>query len=332
MSDKKIAIVGATGAVGQVALKTLEKSSVNTDNIRLFASKRSSGKVLTYKGRGIEVEELTHDSFKGIDIAIFSIGADLSLEYAPSAVKDGCIVIDNSSAFRMYEEIPLVIPEINPLDIYKHNGIIANPNCTTIITLMAVYPIYKLSRIKQMTVSSYQAVSGAGIKAIDELYSQLRSILDGNKPSKNVFQHQIAMNVFSHDSKILENGFNKEEQKLIDESRKILGDGKMLVNPTCVRVPVLRSHSVSVSLITNEYLNFDDIKKSIEIFDGTNIIDDREANRFPMPIDTSDTYDIAVGRLRRGNTHENEIMLFACGDQLLKGAALNAVQIAELIV
>jgi aspartate-semialdehyde dehydrogenase len=332
MKAKNIAIVGATGAVGQEAVKVLEKSDIKPASLRLFASKRSAGKKISFRGDFIEVEELKEDSFKEIDIAIFSIGANLSKKYTEEAVKQSCIVIDNSSAFRMDNDVPLIIPEINEKQIHNHKGIIANPNCTTIISLMAVYPIYKLSKISEMTIASYQAVSGAGLKAMYELEAQLKAYSETKYMKVSAFRHQIALNVFSHDSEILDNGYNKEEQKAIDESRKILNDSSIKISPTCVRVPVMRSHSVAISLITEKQLDLEEIKQEIESQNGVSLLDDRINNHFPMPIESSNKYDVFIGRLRRGMRHNNEIMLFACGDQLLKGAALNAVQIMEKLI
>ncbi len=332
MSEKVIAIVGATGAVGIEALKVIEQSNLKPKELRLFASKNSAGKHIPYRGETLIVEELTSESFKGIDIAIFSIGASLSKEFTPCAVKSGCIVVDNSSAYRMDEDVPLVVPEINPQAIDNHNGIIANPNCTTMIMLMAVYPIYRLSKIETIHFASYQAVSGAGIKAMGELRTQLESYINKEEMRHSVFKHQIAMNVFSHDSEILENGYNKEEQKAIDETKKILSDNNIKISPTCVRVPVMRSHSIAISVITKGHLSLDAVRNEIERMDGVKLVDEPGENHFPMPIEASEKYDVLIGRLRRGQTHHNEIMLFACGDQLLKGAALNAVQIVEKLL
>jgi aspartate-semialdehyde dehydrogenase len=332
MSKKTIAIAGATGAVGIEAIKVLERSSLTEYDLRLFASARSKGRMTPFKDKQIQVEELTTDSFKGIDYAIFSIGADLSKEFAPHAVNSGCIVVDNSSAFRMDKDTPLIIPEINAQEISNHKGIIANPNCTTIVMLMAIYPIYRLSKIESIIMSSYQAVSGAGLKAMAELEGQLKAHLEGKGVVPTEFKHPIAMNVFSHDSPILDNGFNKEEQKAIDETRKILDDEAIRVSPTCIRVPVMRSHSVSVRLITKERLGLDQIRVAIRESKGVSLVDHPEDNHFPMPIEASHRDDVLIGRIRRGMSHENEIMLFACGDQLLKGAALNAVQIVERLI
>jgi aspartate-semialdehyde dehydrogenase len=332
MIDKTFGIIGATGAVGIEAIKLFEKKDIDPKRLRLFASKKSAGKGVSFKGHNIKIEELTHNSFDGIDFIISSIEASLSKEFIPSAVKSGCIVIDNSSAFRMDDDVPLVIPEINPDDIKTHKGIIANPNCTAIVMIMAIYPIYKLSKIRQIIFSSYQAVSGAGIDGIVELDRQAKEYTNNKPITKSFFKHQIFMNVFSHDTEILDNGFNGEEQKVINETRKILHDPNILVSPTCVRVPVMRSHSVSASIVTEDYLELDDIRDAINKSNGVKLVDDRANNHFPMPIETTNQGDVFVGRIRRGFTHKNEIMLFACGDQLLKGAALNAVQIMELML
>lgn len=332
MKNKTIAIVGATGAVGQEAIKVLENSKIEVRSLKLFASKKSKGKTVVFRGEEIVIQELTSGSFEDVDIAIFSIGSSLSKKFVPSAVKSGCIVIDNSSAFRMDEDVPLIIPEINIEEVKKHKGIIANPNCTSIIMLMAIYPIYRLSQITRLNFSSYQAVSGAGRNAINELNEQIKAYINNEKITSSVFKHQIAMNLFSHDSKILKNGYNTEEQKAINETKKILGNNNIKISPTCIRVPVMRSHSVAISIVTEKYLEFDDVIREINKFQGVKLLDNREENYFPMPIVSSGTYNVLIGRLRRGNTDKNEIMLFACGDQLLKGAALNAIQILEKII
>ncbi len=331
MENKKVlAVVGATGAVGMEVRKLLEQNKIMKNiELRLFASKNSAGKKILFKNTHIVIEELKPDSFKGIDIALFCVESDISMEYSKYAVERGCIVVDNSSAFRMDKNTPLVIPEINSDEIKNHKGIISNPNCTTIITLMSIYPIHKLSRINTIHMASYQAVSGAGIKAMNELEDQIKAYVQGKSLPPKEFKHQILMNVFSHDSQILDSGYNMEEQKAILETKKILKDESIRVSPTCVRVPVLRSHSVAISVITDQRLELEQIRRAILNSDGTTLIDDRKNNHFPMPVESSNKHDVMVGRIRRGLSHENEIMLFSSGDQLLKGAALNAVQIAE---
>ena len=331
MNPKHIAVVGATGAVGAEFNKVLEQRKFPVKSVKFLASARSLGKKIKFNGQDHPVEELTKDSFKGVEIALFSAGATRSREFAKAAVDAGAVVVDNSSAFRMDPEVPLVVPEVNPEDIKKHKGIIANPNCSTIIMLMGIYPIYKLSRIKRVIVSTYQAASGAGAKAMEELVEQAKDFLD-NKPIKKVaFPHQIAFNLFSHNTKIGEDGYNEEETKMVKETWKILHDNDIKVTPTCVRVPILRAHSESIVVETEKKLNLEDVRKAIASFPGCKLIDDREKNYFPMPIEASGQDDCYVGRIRHDHTFDNGIALFVAGDQLLKGAALNAVQIAELL-
>jgi aspartate-semialdehyde dehydrogenase len=331
MTPKNVAIAGATGAVGAEFMSVLEKRNFPIKNIKFLASARSVGKKITFKGEEFPVEEMTKDSFKGVDIALFSAGASRSRDFAEAVVDAGCVMVDNSSAFRMDPTVPLVVPEINPEDVKWHKGIIANPNCSTIIMLMAVYPIYKLSRVKRIIVSTYQAASGAGAKAMEELKLQAADFLAGRPVKKEVLPHQIAFNLFSHNTKIGEDGYNEEEVKMIKESNKILHDADLKITATCVRVPVLRAHSESVSLETERKLELDEIRKAIAAFPGCQVVDDRDANYFPMPLDASGKDDCLVGRIRYDKALDNGIALFVCGDQLLKGAALNAVQIAELL-
>ncbi|MCP5464179.1 MAG: aspartate-semialdehyde dehydrogenase [Deltaproteobacteria bacterium] len=326
-----IAIAGATGAVGIEMIQTLEKRNFPVGELRLLASARSVGKELEFKGKKIAVQELTQDSFKDIDIALFSAGGDRSKEFADAAVAAGAVVIDNSSAFRMTDGVPLVVPEVNPEAVKNHKGIIANPNCTTIIMLVAVNPIHKINPIKRITVSSYQAVSGAGAMALEELRTQQKDLVEGRQPKAEIFSHVIVNNVFSHDSKILENGFNQEEYKMVQETKKILGDQSIEVAPTCVRVPIERAHSESISLELTQPVDFSAVTKVLNEAPGVKIMDDRQENHFPMPLDVAGKYETFVGRVRADLDRANVLHCFVCGDQLLKGAALNAVQIAELL-
>jgi len=330
MRPINVAIAGATGAVGTEFIRLLEERPFPLGELKLLASKRSVGKKLCCRGREYEIEELTTESFEGVDIAFFSAGGGRSKEFAPSAVAAGAVVIDNSSAFRMDPEVPLVIPEINPEDIALHNGIIANPNCSTIILLMAVAPLRELGKIRRIVVSTYQAASGAGASAMQELVNQSREVLDDSPATKNVFPHQIAFNLFSHNTAIDDTGYNEEERKMIKESRKILHDDSLLVTATCVRVPVLRAHSESINVeFEGERPSLDAVREALAAFPGVRVIDDRETNYFPMPIDASGRDDVLVGRIRNDLSHPNAIDLFASGDQILKGAALNGFQIAE---
>ncbi len=335
MSDKKynVAIAGATGAVGAEFLKILEDRKFPLGELKLLASARSAGKTLKYAGKDYVVEELTTESFKGVDIALFSAGGSRSKEFAKAAVDAGAVVVDNSSAFRMDPATPLVVPEINPQDIGNHNGIIANPNCSTIIMLMAVFPLTKLGNIKRIVASTYQASSGAGAQAMEELVTQTKEILENKPLTKECFPYQYAFNLFSHNSGIGEDGYNEEETKMIRETGKILHDDSIKVTATCVRVPILRAHCESINVeFENGRPTVEAVRKTLEDFPGVQLQDDRKNNHFPMPIEASDKYDCLVGRIREDKSNPNAIELFVAGDQLLKGAALNAVQIAEVLV
>ena len=332
MKTYNVAIVGATGAVGTEMIRVLEGRDFPVGELRLLASKRSAGKELQFKGQTVVVQELTQDSFEGIDFALFSAGGSLSKEYAPIAVQAGALVIDNSSAFRMDPNVPLVVPEINPKAAQKHQGIIANPNCTTIIMGVVLFPIHQNNPIQRIDVSSYQAVSGAGAVAVEELKQQQKDLLDGNEPKANVFKHVIVNNVFSHDSDMQDNGFNQEEMKMVNETHKIFEDNSIQVCPTCIRVPIERAHSESIHLQLKNPVSISDVKSWIEKAPGVYLKDDASKNHFPMPLDVSGKDDVAVGRLRKDLFNDSAMSLFVCGDQLLKGAALKAVQIAELFV
>ncbi|GMT49473.1 MAG: aspartate-semialdehyde dehydrogenase [bacterium] len=331
MGKYHVAVVGATGAVGHEFLKVLNQRNFPLKSLKLLASKRSAGKTLEFKGETLKVEELTKDSFEDMDIALFSAGGSISRDFAPHAVKSNCIVVDNSSAFRMESDVPLVVPEVNPQDIKTHKGIIANPNCSTIILLMGIYPIHKLSPIKRIIVSTYQAVSGAGVLGIDELIDQSKSVLANKDTINNVFPHQIAFNLFSHDTPINDLGYNTEEMKMVNEVRKILHEPDMRITASCVRVPIVRAHSESVNLELEKKLSLDEVRQAIDGFDGAKVVDDREKNYFPMPMDADGQDDVLVGRIRYDLSSENGLALFIAGDQILKGAALNAVQIAEML-
>lgn len=328
---KHIAIVGATGAVGQEMIRVLEQRNFPVKKLTLLASKRSAGMKLSFKGAPVIVEELTENSFQGVDIALFSAGATTSKQYAPAAVKAGAVVVDNSSAFRMDPATPLVVPEINPQDIKAHKGIIANPNCCAIILLMGVYPIHRINPIQRIIVSTYQSASGAGAKAMEELKKQAADVLAGKAPVPEVFQFPIAFNVFSHNASIdPETGYNGEELKVIEECRKIL-HLELPISPTCIRVSTMRAHAESIHLVLEKPADLDAIRKAIDSAPGVKLVDDRANNHFPMPLEASGKDDVLVGRIRKDLSSRDgrEIDLFVCGDQLLKGAALNAVQIAE---
>jgi aspartate-semialdehyde dehydrogenase len=329
-----LAIAGVTGAVGQEFLKILEEREFPFDSLKMLASSRSAGKKIAFKGKEYIVEELTKNSFARIDIALFSAGAARSKEFAPAAVKTGTVVVDNSSAFRMDPDVPLVIPEINPQAIEEHKGIIANPNCSTIIGIVPVWPLHKANPVKRMVVSTYQAASGAGHSAMVELEEQTREILNGKKPTCKAFPYQIAFNCFSHNSALGPNGYNQEEVKMVNETRKIFDCAEIMITCTCIRIPVFRAHCESINLEFTEAITPDQVRDLLSTAPGVSVLDDRENNRFPMPIDASGKDDIYVGRIRQDESvPENRgINIWVAGDQLRKGAALNAVQIAEKLL
>ena len=329
-----IAIVGATGAVGQEIISILKERNFPVGELRLLASERSHGKELEFYGNSLKVQKLDKISFNGIDIAIFSAGASRSREFAPSAVDAGAVVIDNSSAFRMEEDIPLVIPEINGNRIpdYKKRGIIANPNCTTAVALMAIKPIHDIARVKRVVASSYQAVSGAGAQAMEELRTQSHAFLHGSPFEPKVFPHQIAFNLLPHIDSFLENGYTKEEMKLHNESRKILEDDSIQLTATTVRVPVFRAHSVSLNIETERKVTVGEVRNAIKNFPGVSLIDEPQNSKYPMPIYAAGKDDCFVGRIREDYTLPSAINLWVVGDQLRKGAALNAIQIAEVLI
>jgi aspartate-semialdehyde dehydrogenase len=328
-----VAVVGVTGAVGQEFLSILEQRNFPFRSLKMLASSRSAGKTIPFKGKQYTVEELTQDSFEGVAIALFSAGASRSREFAGAAVKAGAVVVDNSSAFRMDPEVPLVVPEINPQKIKEHKGIIANPNCSTIIGIVPVWPLHKVNPVKRMVVSTYQAASGAGMSAMLELESQSREILEGKPPTKNAFPHQIAFNCFSHNSALGPNGYNEEETKLVKETRKIFDCPDIAITATCIRIPVMRAHCESINLEFAGAITPEQVREILRNAPGVSLLDDREHNRFPMPIDASGKDDVFVGRIRQDESLPGNrgINLWVAGDQLRKGAALNAIQIAELL-
>jgi len=329
-----VAVVGVTGAVGQEFLRLLEARQFRADEYRFLASSRSAGKKVEFAGKEYTVEELTENSFDGIDIALFSAGGGRSKQFAPAAVKSGTIVVDNSSAFRMDDDVPLVIPEINPESINQHKGIIANPNCSTIIGIVPIWPLHVQNPVRRMVVSTYQAASGAGAKAMQELMDQSRDVLEGKEPQPEVFDVPCAFNCFSHNSDIDENGYNVEEMKMVHETHKIFNDDSIAITCTCIRVPVLRAHCESINLEFDQPIEVEEVVDLLHQAPGVQIIDDWESNRFPMPLDATGQDDIFVGRIRRDLSLPDKrgINLWVAGDQLLKGAALNAVQIAEYLV
>lgn len=332
MKKYNVAVLGATGAVGREMLAILQERDFPVAELRPLASSRSAGSSIDFKGRPVLVREACESAFAGVDIVLGAAENDIAKKLAPAIKAAGAVFVDNSSAFRMNPEVPLVIPEINPEDAKLHQGIIANPNCTTIVTLVAVNALSKLSPIKAMVASSYQAVSGAGMAGPRELAAQVESISKGQAPEINTFQYQIAYNLIPQIGGFGENGYTSEEMKMQNEGRKILHLPQMLVTCTCVRVPVVRSHSVSVTVITERPLSIEEAQDAIAAAPGCRLVDDPANKRYPMPLDTSGQDTVFVGRIRRDLTNPNGLALWCCGDQVRKGAATNAVQIAELLV
>ncbi|MCK1636307.1 aspartate-semialdehyde dehydrogenase [Bradyrhizobium sp. 157] len=329
-----VAIVGVTGAVGAEFIATMDRRAFPVGKLKALASARSAGKTIDFRGEKIIIEELTEKSFEGVDIALFSAGGSISRKFAPAAVKAGAVVVDNSSAFRMHLNVPLVIPEINAGRIRDHRGIIANPNCSAITALVPLWPIHRQNRIKRMIVSTYQAASGAGAAAMEELVESTRAYLDGRPFTPKVIPLPYAFNVFSHNTAIdPETGYNDEETKVIKETRKIFEDDKIAIGVTCVRVPVLRAHCEVITFECEKPITEDEVRAILSKAPGVRIVDDRAKNYFPMPIDASGQDDVLVGRIRKdlSDASGHSISMFVSADQLLKGAALNAIQIAELL-
>ncbi|MBN1344922.1 MAG: aspartate-semialdehyde dehydrogenase [Phycisphaerae bacterium] len=331
--SRHVAVIGATGAVGQEFIRTLEQREFPLDEITFLASHRSAGKKVTFRGREHTIRELTRESFAGIDLALFSAGGSISQEFAPIAAESGAVVVDNSSAFRMDPEVPLVVPEVNPEDIKRHKGIIANPNCSTIIMVVAVWPLHKANRVERMVVSTYQAASGAGYQAMVELEEQSRAISEGKEARVAKFPHQIAFNLFPHVDAFLDNGYTKEEMKMVNETRKMFHDDGILVSATCVRVAVKRAHSEAINLTFERPTTPEEVREILAVAPGLTIVDEPSKNRYPTPLEASDGDDVLVGRIRQDVSQPDGrgIELFISGDQIRKGAALNAVQIAELV-
>ena len=327
-----VAVAGATGAVGNTMIAILEERNFPVKNLILLASERSEGKRLEFRGESIIVQKLNHNSFQGIDIALFSAGAARSKEFAPSAVKSGAVVIDNSSAFRMQDNVPLIVPEVNPEKIKEHHGIIANPNCSTIQMVVALKPIYDKAGIKRIVVSTYQAVSGSGKKAIEELSIQTQDILNSRPVNCSVYPRQIAFNCLPHIDAFLENGYTKEEEKMINESQKIMGDKSIAVTATTVRVPVYSGHSESVNIETKEKMSSEEVKKLLANAPGIKVLDDSKESEYPIAVQAAGKDEVFVGRIREDNSIAKGINLWIVSDNIRKGAALNAVQIAEYMI
>ncbi|MEJ5329943.1 MAG: aspartate-semialdehyde dehydrogenase [Desulfobaccales bacterium] len=330
----KVAVVGATGAVGQQMVECLEERQFPVSELRLLASERSIGKSLTYKGREIPVDVLTRDSFQGIDLALFSAGGSVSKEYAPIAAAAGAVVVDNSSAWRMDPDVPLVVPEVNPQDIalYKNKGIIANPNCSTIQMVVVLKPLHDAARIKRVVVSTYQAVSGTGQKAVEELAAQVRALFNNQELPRQVYPHRIAFNCFPHIDVFLENGYTKEEMKMVNETQKIMGDDSIRVTATTVRVPVFYGHSESVNIETERKLTPEEARAILSQAPGVKVVDDPAKNRYPMPLEAAGQDLTLVGRIREDFSIDNGLNLWIVADNIRKGAATNAVQIAEILI
>ena len=328
-----VAVAGATGAVGVEMVKTLEKRNFPVKSLKLLASARSAGKTMKFKGEDVVIEEMKHDSFKGVDIALFSAGGDISREYRPFVVDAGAVMIDNSSAFRMDDDVPLVVPEVNAEDIKLHKGVIANPNCTTAIMLVAVAPLHRAKGLRRIVAATYQAASGAGAKGMHELVEQTREVLEGKPAQPKAFAHQIAFNLIPHIDAFKENGYTKEELKMLNESRKMLHLPELLVSCTCVRIPVLRAHSEALNLEFENEITPEEARAIIAAAPGVQLVDDPANKRYPMPLDATEKYDVLCGRIRQDISRHDKrgLDIFVSGDQVLKGAALNAVQIAELL-
>ncbi len=335
MSVKKfnVAIAGATGAVGELLIQVLEERNFPVGEMRYLASSRSAGKTMQWKGEDVVVQELTEDSFDGIDIALFSAGGGRSKEFAPAAVKAGAVVVDNSSAFRMEADVPLVVPEVNPEDVgrYTERGIIANPNCTTIIMIVALKPLHDFANVKRVVVSSYQSSSGAGAQAMEELIQQTKDWVAGEKIDVSAFQHQLLFNVIPHVDSFADNGYTKEEMKMHNETRKMLHNDEIQVSATCVRVPVLTAHSEAVSIETDKEITPEKARELLAAAPGVEVMDDPAANSYPMPLFVGGQDTCYVGRIRSDYSAPNALTFWVVGDQLRKGAATNTVQIAEIL-
>lgn len=328
-----VAVVGATGAVGREFIQLISQRSFGAKRFKLLASARSAGTAVRVNGHQLTVEQLDPSSFDGVDLAFFSAGGSVSKTYAPAAVRSGCVVVDNSSAFRMDPNTPLVVPEVNPDDVKSHSGVIANPNCSTIIMVVPLWPLHRENPIQRVVVSTYQAASGAGQAAMHELEQQTRHVLDAKPVVPRLMPFQYAFNLFSHNSDIGDNGYNTEEMKMINETRKMFHCDDIRITATCVRVPVMRAHSEAINIRFARPITPDEVRAILAQAPGVTIVDQRDPQHFPMPIEASGIDDVLVGRIRRDISEPDgcSIDMFVCGDQLRKGAALNGIQIAELL-
>ncbi|MGJ5674254.1 MAG: aspartate-semialdehyde dehydrogenase [Nostochopsis sp.] len=327
-----VAILGATGAVGRELLELLESRNFPVSKLKLLASERSAGQKLQFKGENLLVEPVSDRAFENVDIVLASAGGSTSKAWAPIATKKGAVVIDNSSAFRMNEEVPLVVPEVNPQAAANHKGIIANPNCTTILMAVAVWPLHKIKPIKRIVAATYQSASGAGAKAMTEVQTQASAILEGKQPTAEVFPYPLAFNLFPHNSPLNDQGYCEEEMKMVNETRKIFADQDIRITATCVRVPVLRAHSEALNLEFETPFDSDEAREILSKSPGVKLVENWQKNYFPMPFEATGRDEVLVGRIRQDISHPCGLELWLCGDQIRKGAALNAVQIAELLV
>ena len=332
MGEYNVAIVGATGLVGQEFIKVLVQRSFPVDSIRLLASDRSAGRKLMVNNQEIEVRETTHESFEGVDIALFSAGSEISRHFSPIAAQSGAVVVDNSAAWRMEPDVPLVVPEVNPEDIGWHKGIIANPNCSTIQMVVALYPLHKVNPIKRIVVSTYQSVSGTGAAAVEELIVQSKQVLEGQATIPHVYPHQIAFNALPEIDVFLDDGYTKEEQKMVEETKKIMHASEIAISATCVRVPVYTAHSEAVWVEFSSPMMPDDAERILARAPGVKILDDNAISLYPHPWMAAGTDEVFVGRIRGDTSHPNGLVMWIVADNLRKGAALNAVQIAEEMV
>ncbi|WP_330205325.1 aspartate-semialdehyde dehydrogenase [Cyanobacterium sp. Dongsha4] len=328
----RVAILGATGAVGTELINLLIERKFPLKDLKLLASPRSAGKKVTFQDQTLEIEAVGDNSFDDVDIVLASAGGSTSKQWAEKIVSAGAVMIDNSSAFRMNPDVPLVVPEINPNDAHNHKGIIANPNCTTILMGVAIYPLHQIQPIQRVVVSTYQSASGAGARAMEEVKTQSEAILKGENPQPEILPYPLAFNLFPHNSPLMDNGYCEEEMKMVNETRKIFGDDSIRITATCVRVPVLRAHSEAVNIEFAQPFPLDKARDIIAQAPGVKLVEDWQNNYFPMPMDATGKDEVLVGRIRQDLSNPNSIELWLCGDQIRKGAALNAVQIAELLV
>lgn len=328
----RVAILGATGAVGTELLELLAERNFPLADLKLLASPRSAGRTMQFRGENLPVEPVDSSSFDKVDIVLASAGGSISKNWAPIAVAAGSVVIDNSSAFRMNPEVPLVVPEVNPQAAAAHRGIIANPNCTTILMAVAVWPLHQVRTVNRIVAATYQSASGAGARAIEEVKNQAQAILAGEEPTTDIFPYPLAFNLFPHNSPLTDSGYCEEEMKMVNETRKIFGTQELRITATCVRVPVLRAHSEAINLEFEAPMSVGEAKKILSQAPGVKVVEDWHANYFPMPVDATGKDEVLVGRIRQDISHPCGLEIWLCGDQIRKGAALNALQIAELLV